>query len=223
MPEYELWVDGCFKPCHTGQYRYGYECHACTYNCDKCVGSMRHECTECSAGYQFDMRQLCVKECDNGWYPTLDGRSCKQCDAYCLTCIAGYRISCLSCFGGYSLRVHEDNTSTGECLAECLEGFYREAPNDNRCIQCGPYCDACEKVDNCTRCWSNATLYRGLCYLQPTFALDMAIDFEAYMNSGASTVNFSDVNRPTWEDLFERRLRKDDDRCVPGPGETCGQ
>jgi len=230
-PGFELWVDGCFEPCHTGQYRYGYECHPCTYNCDECVGTMRHECTKCSPGYEFDMRHVCVKQYPSddstprtvfGWYPSLDGRSCGECDAYCESCIAPYRISCKSCFPGYTLRIHEDNTSTGECLANCDEGWYREASNDNRCIQCAEYCLECEKIDTCLRCWDNATLYRGLCYSQPSFALETAIDFDVYMSSGATPVNFSDPNKPHWEDLFERRLQKSDE-CVPGPGRQCNR
>lgn len=218
-PGFQLWVDGCFLPCRTGLYRYGYECHPCTYNCDECVGSMRHECTKCSTGYEFDFRHVCVKKCPDGWYPTLDGRSCDLCNAYCETCITKYRISCKTCFDGYRLRISEPNTSTGECLGNCNPGFYREASNDARCIQCGEYCDECESVTQCERCWDNATLYRGKCYLQPSFALDTQIDFEAYMSSGAASINFSDPGKPNWEDLFERRLHRDD--CVPGAGREC--
>lgn len=211
-PGFELWVDGCFEPCGVGEYRYGYRCEPCTYNCHACVGTMRHECTQCSDGYEFDIRRLCVKKCSLGQYPTIDGRSCGECNAYCQTCISEYRISCKSCFEGYTLRILEDNTSTGECMQNCDPGFFRDASNDMRCIQCGEFCEACESLESCSECQSNATLSRGICYLQPNWAEDTAVDFEAYMSSGAGmSVDINDPNKPTWEDLYERRLM--DDNC----------
>mmetsp|Transcript_38555 Transcript_38555/g.98468 ORF Transcript_38555/g.98468 Transcript_38555/m.98468 type:complete len:298 (+) Transcript_38555:43-936(+) len=214
---YELWVDGCFLPCPLGDFRYGYECQPCTAFCNHCVGPMRHECTECARGYKLDMRSVCVRECDDGFFPTIDGSECEKCNAYCKTCISEYRISCTSCFEGYTLRILDDNTSTGECMQNCIAGFYRDASTDLRCIQCGEYCLDCDSVENCFQCQDGATLYRGLCYLEPSFVLEATIDFETYMESGAGlVVPIDDPSAPTWEALMvidERRRLSEDGMC----------
>ncbi|CAE8661377.1 unnamed protein product, partial [Polarella glacialis] len=175
---YELWVDGCFLPCPTRQYRYGYNCESCYRNCDQCVGTMAHECQVCSRGYKFDFRGLCMVECTPGKYPSVDGQVCNTCDSYCKTCIAGSRISCSFCYEGYTLRILDFNTNTGECMQDCKKGFFRDAPNDLRCIQCSSYCIDCNSLYDCFECEPGATLFRGICYLIPTSMVDQGIDFD---------------------------------------------
>jgi len=210
----ELWVDGCFRPCPLGQYRYGYECKSCTNYCNHCVGSMRHECSECARGYGFDMRSVCVRQCEAGSFPTLDGSACDECNAYCKTCISGYRISCTACFEGYTLRVLDASTSSGECMQVCPVGYYRDSTTDLRCIQCGKYCLRCDSGETCFKCQDTATLYRGLCYLIPSFVQNADIDFESYMNSGAGMqVDINDPTRPTWENLIQGRRLHEDQMC----------
>jgi len=222
-PGYDLWVDGCFLPCPVGQYRYGHKCQSCVENCNSCVGSMQHECTECAKGYHFDIRSLCVKDCRDGFASGLDGVSCDPCSSYCKTCLSKHRISCTSCFEGYTLRVLDANTSSGECMQECPKGFYRDASTDMRCIQCGEYCLECDAIESCRACEERATLYRGICYLIPAFAADSAIDFDTYMNSGTGLpIPIDDPSGPKWEDLFEtRRLqeRRPAAQCARRTGE----
>jgi len=209
---YELWVDGCFLPCALGEYRYGYNCKPCTDHCNHCVGGMRHECTECASNYEFDMRSVCVRSCDAGYYPLLDSSGCGECNAYCKTCLSEYRISCTSCFDGYYLRILDENTSSGECMLDCNTGFFRDATNDLRCIQCSEYCLACDSLENCSSCEDGTSLYRGLCYVVPDYDTESTIDFMTYMNSGAGlTVDLDDG--PPW--INGRRLRsKDDGMCM---------
>jgi len=158
----------------------------------------------------FDFRSLCVRECGDGKYATVDGLNCEECDAYCRECNAASRISCLSCYAGYTLRVLDENTQTGECMQDCRKGFFRDAPNDLRCIQCGKYCDDCNSLYNCFECEPGATLFRGICYLVPTDSVDQTIDFSTYLASGAGA-DWDDSDAPGWELLSAeaRRLEQD--------------
>lgn len=206
MSGYELWVDGCFLPCPLGQFRYGYDCMSCTRYCNRCIGSRRHECTECSRGWQLDIRGLCVRQCEPGFFPTLDGSGCGECNAYCKECISEYRISCMACFDGYALRVLDANTSSGECMQICPVGYFRDSTTDLRCIQCGEKCLECDSVENCSKCEDGVTLFRGLCYPVPDFVESSEIDFDTYMSSGAGlTEDLNDPNKPSWQ-MLDRRL-----------------
>eukprot|EP00931_Biecheleriopsis_adriatica_P010923 TRINITY_DN111991_c0_g1_i1.p1 TRINITY_DN111991_c0_g1~~TRINITY_DN111991_c0_g1_i1.p1 ORF type:complete len:340 (-),score=50.23 TRINITY_DN111991_c0_g1_i1:64-1017(-) len=197
QPGYDLWVDGCFLPCPAGEYRYGYKCEKCFPNCQQCVGGLAHECQVCGPGFEFDFRNLCNRVCNPGKYATVDGLTCNDCDPYCKTCNAESRIACQSCYQGYTLRVLDPNTQTGECMQDCRKGFFRDAPNDLRCIQCGKYCDDCNSLYNCFECQPGATLYRGICYLVPTENINQEIDFESYLNSGAG-IAWDDSDAPDW-------------------------
>lgn len=206
---YELWVDGCFAQCPPGKYRYGYECQDCPSNCLRCVGGLAHECTECASNYRFDFRSLCVRDCLDGFYPTLAGDVCDECDSYCKTCIAGATISCTSCYTGYALRVLEPRTGSGECLQNCRKGFFRDAPSDRRCIQCSEHCVDCESLDNCFECIEGASLFRGKCYLVPQTLENEAVDFETYLASGAGLA-WDPAMGPDWDILVgARRLQGD--------------
>lgn len=198
---YVLWVDGCIGPCEVGYYRYGYQCLPCTSHCDTCIGSHPHECTKCSPGFEFDFRQLCVRTCPNGYYVDVDGITCKECDSYCKTCIAGSQVSCTTCFEGYSLRVLEEHTQTGECNQDCRVGFFRDAPDDMRCVQCTKYCNNCSSVDMCFGCEEGATLFNNRCYPHVNSTLGGPINFETYLQSGAGIV-WDDEDAPNWEILM---------------------
>lgn len=205
-PGYDLWVDGCFLPCPLGQYRYGYECMPCTAYCNRCVGTRRHECLECSRGWKFDMRGLCLRECEDAFFPSLDGSSCGECNPYCRTCLSEYRISCTSCYAGYKLRALDVNTSSGECMQICPEGYFRDSTTDLRCIQCGENCVQCDSLENCSRCEDGSTLHRGLCYPIPDFVVSSKVDFDTYMDSGAGlSTDLTDPSRPSWKNLMDRR------------------
>lgn len=211
-PGFDLWVDGCFLPCPAGQYRYGYDCLECPQNCDVCVGGLAHECQVCSPGYIFDFRGLCVRECNRGRYaPANDRTRCDECDAYCRECIAGTRISCSSCYSGYTLRILDANTNTGECMQDCRKGFFRDSPNDLRCIQCGKHCIDCNSLYNCFECETGATLFRGICYLIPTGTVDSTVDFQEYLSSGAGAT-WDPNDAPSWQLLVAqaRRLLSED-------------
>lgn len=85
-------------------------------------------------------------------HASVDGLSCDECDAYCRECMSGSRIGCTSCYSGYTLRVLDTRTNSGECMQDCAKGFFRDAPNDLRCIQCGRYCLDCNSLYNCFEC-----------------------------------------------------------------------
>jgi len=201
---HQLWVDGCFAPCPEGQYRYGYDCQNCTKNCAECAGELEHECLRCMPGFRLDFRRLCVRDCTDGFFSTLDGQSCGECNPYCKTCISGATISCKSCYPGYELRVLEPSTGTGECMQNCEKGFFRDAPNDLRCIQCAEYCADCDSLHTCVECVEGASLHRGFCYLVPNTAVRDQIDFEAYLQSG-SGASWDPKNSPSWELLTGSR------------------
>merc|ERR1712187_277365 len=126
MDGYELWVDGCFEPCRDGWYRYGYNCEERADNCKKCVGGMAHECLECNGGFKLDPRGVCMRTCDDGEFPSLNGKECTECNEFCQTCIDKYETSCTSCFDTYYLRVLEPLTGSGQCRRDCPEGYFRD-------------------------------------------------------------------------------------------------
>lgn len=198
---YELWVDGCFDPCGQRQFRNGYVCEQCTHNCESCSGPLAHECLQCSDGYTMDQRGLCVRTCFPGYYSPPDGAQCQQCDAYCLTCVSGARTSCTSCSEGYRLRVMENRTMSGECMLDCPDGFFRDASDDLRCIQCPEFCSECWSTYNCTRCFNGSNLFRGVCYNYANAALEDAMDFEAYLSSGAGR-QWDESDAPTWDETM---------------------
>merc|ERR1711874_237876 len=94
-------------------------------------------------------------------------------------------------------------------MQNCPKGFFRDAPNDLRCIQCAQYCADCNSINNCFECEPGCTLYRGFCYLIPTTAIDNAIDFQTYLESGAGIV-WDDTEAPDWQELMSRRLQPED-------------
>ena len=160
--------------------------------------------------WQWQDRCHCVP-CSSLGYASLDGLRCDDCDAYCRACIAGSRIACTACYSGYTLRVLDTNTSTGECMQDCPKGFFRDAPNDLRCIQCGQSCLDCNSLYNCFECETGATLFRGICYLDPTSTVDQTVDLQTYLSSGAgATWNSEDA--PSWTLLTSqtRRLFEED-------------
>mmetsp|Transcript_12956 Transcript_12956/g.22478 ORF Transcript_12956/g.22478 Transcript_12956/m.22478 type:complete len:280 (-) Transcript_12956:9-848(-) len=205
-PGFDLWVDGCFLPCPIGEYRYGYTCEKCYANCNVCVGGLAHECQVCADGYTFDFRGLCVRQCGIGRYASADGLRCDDCDAYCRACIAGSRIACTTCYSGYTLRVLDTKTNTGECMQDCPKGFFRDAPNDLRCIQCGKYCLDCNSLYNCFECQTGATLFRGICYLDPTGTVDTTVDLQTYLSSGAGAT-WDSNDAPSWTLLTSQTRR----------------
>lgn len=199
-PGYELWVDGCFAPCGAGAYRNGYHCEDCTVNCDQCTGPLRHECVTCAADYAFDFRGLCVRVCQTGEYPTPDGVDCTGCNPYCRTCMSGTEIGCTSCFSGFVKRVIDPNTEAGECMQTCRMGFFRDASDDLRCIQCPEYCLDCESFDMCFQCEVTATLFRGICYPTPLTAVEDTVTFATYLASGAG-IQWDPEDAPGWAEL----------------------
>mmetsp|Transcript_21272 Transcript_21272/g.46961 ORF Transcript_21272/g.46961 Transcript_21272/m.46961 type:complete len:259 (-) Transcript_21272:61-837(-) len=200
---YDLWVDGCIQPCPPRQYRYGYNCENCTENCLQCVGPLRFECTLCVPGYRLDPRGLCVRQCEEGYYSTPDGEQCGLCNDYCKTCVSSHSISCTSCFQGYTLRVLSPRTSSGECMFRCPVGFYRDAPDDLRCIQCAKHCNNCSDHYTCFGCEEGTALYRGICYPNASGSLAELINFDTYLASG-SGIQWNEAEKPTWEMLMER-------------------
>lgn len=195
---YTLWVDGCFEPCPSGQYRYGYNCVNCTVNCEECYGSLRHECLRCMPDYQLDFRGVCVKVCANGSYPLPSGEDCAPCNSYCKRCVQGYPTSCTACHDGSTLRVLEPNTQSGECNLNCPVGFFRDSPDDPRCVQCAEFCDVCESADNCFECKPGCTLYRGICYSTQNAAVQEGINYEQYLQSGAG-IDWDPSVAPDWD------------------------
>lgn len=185
MPGYTLWVDGCFLPCPRGEFRYGYKCMKCGMHCDECVGPLNQECTKCTAGYHLSWRGTCIKDCPPGQYSMADGSGCGKCNAYCRRCIAEYLVSCTRCYEGYTLKVHEHNTKSGECMQNCRDPYFRDSADDLRCIQCGEYCLSCNSLYNCTKCEAGCTLHNGICYATADVAVNEGISFEKYLQSGA--------------------------------------
>eukprot|EP00928_Gymnodinium_smaydae_P081502 TRINITY_DN6500_c0_g1_i2.p1 TRINITY_DN6500_c0_g1~~TRINITY_DN6500_c0_g1_i2.p1 ORF type:complete len:336 (-),score=63.92 TRINITY_DN6500_c0_g1_i2:161-1141(-) len=201
MDGYELWVDGCFLPCPDGQFRFGYNCEPCTDNCQSCVGSLLHECTKCKPGFEFDPRGVCLKTCPEGTFPSLDGRTCRECNAYCRTCIAEFEISCLSCYEDYSLRILDPATQSGQCMLDCPDKFYRDAPTDLRCISCPELCATCTDPNSCTSCVDIANLYRGACYVNFSASSDEGVNFKKFLNSGAG-IQWDEAEAPSWKELM---------------------
>eukprot|EP00438_Fugacium_kawagutii_P028022 Skav236493 [mRNA] locus=scaffold1440:290732:292186:+ [translate_table: standard] len=139
-------------------------------------------------------------------YASLDGLRCDDCDAYCRACIAGSRIACTACYSGYTLKVLDTKTNTGECMQDCPKGFFRDAPNDLRCIQCGKYCMDCNSLYNCFECQAGATLFRGICYLDPTGTVDQTVDLQTYLSSGAGAT-WDSEDAPSWT-LLTSQVRR---------------
>merc|ERR1719161_1493696 len=52
-------------------------------------------------------------------------------------------------------------------MQHCQKGFWRDAPDDLRCIQCSANCVECDSIENCFECSPGYHLYRGYCYLIP--------------------------------------------------------
>lgn len=199
---YELWVDDCALPCRAGQYRYGYNCVACTRNCLECVGPLQHECVSCKPGYVLDFRGVCVRACLNGTFPGIDGESCLPCNPYCKTCIAGSEISCTDCYDDYDLRILEPRTKSGQCMWLCPSGgFYRDAPTDLRCLSCSESCIKCKSADWCEECDGGFNLYRGYCYTNVTFSEREAVNFANFLESGAG-IQWDESTAPSWELLM---------------------
>ena len=196
---------------------------------------------------QHDCKIVQPAESCNLGHASLDGLRCEDCDAYCRECLSGSRIGCSSCYSGYTLRVLDTNTNTGECMQDCAKGFFRDAPNDLRCIQCGKnlaliwihcylllsspcvvfpkktlafytaplrYCLDCNSLYNCFECQVGATLFRGICYLDPSGTVDQTVDLQTYLSSGAGAS--WDVNdAPSWTLLTSqvRRLQDEADEA----------
>jgi len=204
-PGYELWVDGCIAPCPARQYRYGYDCFDCPANCEKCVGPLRHECKKCDPGFELDARSVCMKSCQDGAFPSLDGLRCPDCNPYCKTCLDAYEISCTSCFEGYYLRVLNERTQSGQCMMTCPLGFYRDAPTDVRCLACSKSCANCTSADLCFKCEEGSSLHRGYCYVNASMSEREAINFENFLESGAG-IQWDQDQAPQWQDLFRSDL-----------------
>jgi len=99
-------------------------------------------------------------------------------------------------------------------MQDCAKGFFRDAPNDLRCIQCGKYCLDCNSLYNCFECQVGATLFRGICYLDPSGTVDQTVDLQTYLSSGAGAS--WDVNdAPSWTLLTSqvRRLQDEADEA----------
>jgi len=220
LPGYTLWVDGCYEDCPAGQYRNGTQCEdcykyclpddpdTCYAHCVSCVGDLRHECTECEAGYHFDTRNVCVKDCDGGEFPTIDGESCGECDSLCYRCLTEHKISCTACYQGYYLKVVDEGTQSGECMAECPDGFYRDSPDDTtRCLQCAEYCLSCHSKDLCFVCDEGAELLFGVCTSTAQDVDTVALDFDNFLDSGAGVV-WDTSAEPVWGEI--RRLSEAD-------------
>mmetsp|Transcript_5581 Transcript_5581/g.7791 ORF Transcript_5581/g.7791 Transcript_5581/m.7791 type:complete len:151 (-) Transcript_5581:12-464(-) len=144
---------------------------------------------------------MCISNCEEGFFPDRSGlAACHQCDAYCRTCLDSYQVSCLSCYDGYTLRVLEPRVGTGECMQDCPDGYFRDAPDDLRCIQCGQFCARCESLELCFECQEGYNLYRGMCYANPNLALQATIDFETYLDSGAGQ-QWDEGEAPDWNEL----------------------
>jgi hypothetical protein len=161
-------------------------------------------CTCCTFTNIFHKIQL-ISPFSPG-YASADGLRCDDCDAYCRACIAGSRIACTTCYSGYTLRVLDTKTNTGECMQDCPKGFFRDAPNDLRCIQCGKYCLDCNSLFNCFECQAGATLFRGICYLDPTGTVDTTVDLQTYLSSGAGAT-WDSNDAPSWTLLTSQTRR----------------
>lgn len=198
---YDLWVDGCFLPCPDGKYRYGYDCQDCPANCKKCSGSLPHECNECEDGFMLDFRGLCVRSCGDNFYPDLNGEQCAACNEFCRTCIDQWELSCTSCYNQYYLRIVEPRTHSGQCMLECPLGYFRDAPQDLRCISCANLCGNCSSLDKCNECEPGGNLYRGICYTNSSASEREAVNFENYLKSGAG-MQWNPDDAPHWEVLM---------------------
>merc|ERR1712048_1266672 len=100
---------------------------------------------------------------------------------YCKECFQGEMLHCTACAEGYRLRIVDPLTKSGECMLQCPKGFFRDAPDDQRCIQCAAHCAECDSPHNCFKCNADSTLFNGICYQTPKAAVQEAITMAMYM------------------------------------------
>lgn len=97
-------------------------------------------------------------------------------------------------------------------MQNCPKGFFRDAPNDLRCIQCAQYCADCEGLETCFECEPVASLYRGQCYLIPTTAADTGVDFETFLASGYG-IAWDEADAASWDILMASRRLQEQPMC----------
>lgn len=189
MSGHTLWVDGCYAPCPSGEFRNGPYCEQCTPNCDVCSGPEVHECLQCANGYSFDFRGLCLLDCAFGLYPYLDTSSdppqskCGMCHPSCATCVSNSKVSCTDCPPSFHLAVHDDRTQSGECLKDCETGYFREASgvkmsdtSQLRCVECMSNCRSCISRDYCSRDECALRLIPASIEIVPGYVVDVSSD-----------------------------------------------
>lgn len=94
-----------------------------------------------------DMRGVCKKSCDAGFYADSKDQSCAICSGNCQTCSMTF-FNCTSCFNDRFL----NNNSV--CVRDCGPGFFAENATRS-CKPCSNNCADCfGSLDNCTICAS---------------------------------------------------------------------
>lgn len=64
----------------------------------------------------------------------------------------------------------------------------------------------CNSLYNCFECQAGATLFRGICYLDPTGTVDQTVDLQTYLSSGAGAT-WDSEDAPSWT-LLTSQVRR---------------
>lgn len=156
----------CVENCGDGYYIEDYEyCQKCEgTNCKTCCPNDPKLCLSCPEGfyvtyYSGDPYPHCVKECQEGKYPTEENGvlKCKSCLWYCKTCTDA--TTCKSCINDYKFM-------DGQCHTYCPKGT---AERNGECLHCADEnCDDCnpDNLSECNICSGESKLYNKQCVAQ---------------------------------------------------------
>ncbi|KAL4470426.1 hypothetical protein ABPG74_012037 [Tetrahymena malaccensis] len=155
----------CIKKDASGRYDYLYDktcgtcndglssslfSNQCSGKSDKCkdISKDGKVCSSCkdSSLYINEEKATCqVCETNNGWYIT--GQYCRRCPYQCLSCKGPNPNDCITC--RQRLLKYDDGTCQFNKDNLCLDGYYKDNSN---CNKCPTKCTKCTTQNSCQDC-----------------------------------------------------------------------